>query len=229
MADKVVDLSLAKWGKTRTDGSADWRRKQNKRMRHHSRVVVSLKVLLPSLAAVLIGLVILWPQLRAQQDEAISLVASESDAAPQDQVMVNPRFFTVDEKGEPLNMTAENAFELPGESRRIQLNQVKADIVLKNDRFLALDADRAVYSQSADEIELLDAVNLYSEDGYELNTTQAAIRLKDKSLKGTAETFVRAPEGTAVSQGFEVEKNGTVIRLTGKTKVVFYPNRKDEE
>ncbi len=228
MAEKVVDLSLAKWGKTRTDGSADWRRKQNRRMRHHSRMVVSLKVLLPSLAALLVGLVILWPQLQARQDEAISIV-SETDAAPQDQMMVNPRFFTVDGKGEPLNMTAENAYELPGETRRIRLNNVKADLVLKDNRFLALDAAAAVYFQSKDAVELSESVNLYSEDGFELNTTQAQIGLKDQNLKGTAETFIRTPAGTAVSDGFEITDGGTVFRLTGKTKVVFYPNRKDEE
>lgn len=228
MAEKVVDLSLAKWGKTRTDGSADWRRKQNRRMRHHSRMVVSLKVLLPSLAALLVGLVILWPQLQARQDEAISIV-SETDAAPQDQMMVNPRFFTVDGKGEPLNMTAENAYELPGETRRIRLNNVKADLVLKDNRFLALDAAAAVYFQSKDTVELSESVNLYSEDGFELNTTQAQIGLKDQNLKGTAETFIRTPAGTAVSDGFEITDGGTVFRLTGKTKVVFYPNRKDKE
>lgn len=228
MAEKVVDLSLAKWGKTRTDGSADWRRKQNRRMRHHSRMVVSLKVLLPSLAALLVGLVILWPQLQARQDEAISIV-SETDAAPQDQMMVNPRFFTVDGKGEPLNMIAENAYELPGETRRIRLNNVKADLVLKDNRFLALDAAAAVYFQSKDTVELSESVNLYSEDGFELNTTQAQIGLKDQNLKGTAETFIRTPAGTAVSDGFEITDGGTIVRLTGKTKVVFYPNRKDEE
>lgn len=228
MAEKVVDLSLAKWGKTRTDGSADWRRKQNRRMRHHSRMVVSLKVLLPSLAALLVGLVILWPQLQARQDEAISIV-SETDAAPQDQMMVNPRFFTVDGKGEPLNMTAENAYELPGETRRIRLNNVKADLVLQDNRFLALDAAAAVYFQSKDAVELSESVNLYSEDGFELNTTQAQIGLKDQNLKGTAETFIRTPAGTAVSDGFEITDGGTIVRLTGKTKVVFYPNRKDEE
>lgn len=228
MAEKVVDLSLAKWGKTRTDGSADWRRKQDRRMRHHSRMVVSLKVLLPSLAALLVGLVILWPQLQARQDEAISIV-SETDAVPQDQMMVNPRFFTVDGKGEPLNMTAENAYELPGETRRIRLNNVKADLVLKDNRFLALDAAAAVYFQSKDTVELSESVDLYSEDGFELNTTQAQIGLKDQNLKGTAETFIRTPAGTAVSDGFEITDGGTIVRLTGKTKVVFYPNRKDEE
>ena len=182
MADKVVDLSLAKWGKTRTDGSVDWRRKQNIRMRHHSQVVVSLKVLLPSLAAVLIGLVILWPQLQARQDEAISIVSE--DTAPQDQVMINPRFFTVDDKGERLNIVAENAYELPGDTRKIQLNQVKADILSKDDRFVVLDAEHAVYAQSADSVDLSGAVNLYSEDGYELNTTQASIDAKHSGAGG---------------------------------------------
>ena len=165
---------------------------------------------------------------QARQDEAISIV-SETDAAPQDQMMVNPRFFTVDGKGEPLNMTAENAYELPGETRRIRLNNVKADLVLKDNRFLALDAAAAVYFQSKDAVELSESVNLYSEDGFELNTTQAQIGLKDQNLKGTAETFIRTPAGTAVSDGFEITDGGTIVRLTGKTKVVFYPNRKDEE
>lgn len=227
MADKVVDLSLAKWGKTRTDGSVDWRRKQNIRMRHHSQVVVSLKVLFPSLAAVLIGLVILWPQLRARQDEAISIVSEST--APQDQVMVNPRFFTVDDKGERLNMVAENAYELPGDTRRVQLNQVKADLVTKNDRFVALDAEHAVYGQAADSVELTGTVNLYSEDGWELNTTQASIDLKTQNIAGYAETFVRAPAGTATSQGFQILNNGTLVRLTGKTHAVFHPDRKDEQ
>ena len=139
------------------------------------------------------------------------------------------RFFTVDGKGEPLNMTAENAYELPGETRRIRLNNVKADLVLKDNRFLALDAAAAVYFQSKDTVELSESVNLYSEDGFELNTTQAQIGLKDQNLKGTAETFIRTPAGTAVSDGFEITDGGTIVRLTGKTKVVFYPNRKDEE
>ena len=58
MTRKVVDISDVKWGKTRTGGAADWQRRQKRRMRTHSRLVVSLKILFPSMAAVLIGLVI---------------------------------------------------------------------------------------------------------------------------------------------------------------------------
>ncbi len=228
MADKIVDISDIKWGKTQTKGAADWQRRQKKRMRHHSRLVVSLKVLFPSLAAVMIGLVILWPQMKAQQEENISLISSEVVDLPNDQAMINPRFFTVDEKGEPFNLTAETAFELPGETRRVQLDLIKADLLMKDDRWFALDAKVGIYSQVDDTMELLKQVNLYTETGEEIETTQALINMKNRDILGSKEVFVRTPSGYAKAEGFSVTQDGTVIRLTGKTRAVFYAQDKDQ-
>lgn len=201
-----------------------------KRMRHHSRLVISLKVLFPSLAAVMIGLVILWPQMKAQQEENISLIASEVDQLnlPDDQAMVNPRFFTVDEKGEPFNLTAQTAFELPGDTRRIQLDTIRADLLMRNDQWFALDAAAGIYSQADDTMELLRQVNLYTETGDEISTTQALINMKNRDILGSKDVFLRTPSGYARAQGFSVTQNGTVIRLTGKTRAVFYPEDGEE-
>ena len=230
MADKVVDLSDVQWGKTQTGGAVDWQRRQKKRMRHHSQLVVSLKVLFPSLAAVMIGLVIIWPQMKAQQDEAVSLLASETEQynMPNDQMMSNPRFFTVDEKGEPFNLTAESAFELPGETRRVQLNSIQADILMRGDRWFALDARTGIYSQADDTMELLEQVNLYTQTGNEMETTQALINMKNQDIFGNQDVFLRSGQGYARAQGFSVTQNGTVIRLTGKTRVVFSPDIEEE-
>lgn len=229
MVDKVVDLSDVKWGKTRTKGVADWQRRQRKRMRHHSRLVISLKVFFPSLAAVMVGLVILWPQMKAQQDESISLVASETDQLnlPSDQSMLNPRFFTVDQKNEPFSLTAGVAFELPGDVRRVRLDDIQADLLMQNDRWFALDATVGVYSQSTDTMELLKQVNLYTETGEEIETTQALINMRNRDISGTQDVFLRTPSGYAHAQGFSVTQDGTVFRLTGKTRAVFYSE--DEE
>ena len=230
MAEKVVDLSKAEWGKTRTSGAADWQHRQRRRMRYHSRIVISLKVLFPSLAAVMIGLVIAWPQMKAQQEEAVSLLASETEqkGTPDDQAMINPRFFTVDEKGEPFNLTADTAFELPGENRRIRLNEVKADVLLEHDRWIAVDAQTGIYSQSDDTMELSEQVNLYTQTGDEMETTQALINLKNRDIFGNRDVFLRSETGYARAQGFSVTENGTVIRLKGKTRVVVYPENEEE-
>lgn len=230
MAEKVVDLSDVKWGKTRTDGAVEWQRRQKRKMRHHSRLVISLKVLFPSLAALMVGLVIVWPQMKAQQDEAVSLLATETEQmnVPDDQVMVNPRFFTVDEKNEPFNLTAESAFELPGEKRRVRLEAVKADILKHNDRWIALDAATGVYSQADDTMELLKQVNLYTQTGEEMETTQALINMKNRDITGKKDVLLRSSRGWAKAQGFSVTRNGTVFRLKGKTRVVIYPESEDK-
>ena len=230
MAQKIVDLSDVKWGKTQTKGVADWQRRQKKRMRYHTRLVVSLKVLFPSLAAVMIGLVIVWPQMKAQQEEAVSLLASEAEQTnvPDDQVMVNPRFFAIDEKGEPFNLTAETAFELPGETRRIQLDAIKADVLKHNDRWIAVDAQKGIYSQAEDTMELLEKVNLYTQTGEEIETTQALINMKNRDIVGHQEVFLRSSSGHAKAEGFSVTQDGTVVRLTGKTRAVVYPEDEEE-
>ena len=228
MAQKVVDISDVKWGKTRTGGAADWQRRQKRRMRTHSRLVVSLKILFPSLAAVLIGLVIVWPQLNAQQEEQISLLASDVKdmAVPDDQAMVNPRFFAVDEKGEPFNLVAKKAFELPGETRRVRLNDIKADLLRRDNRWFALDSDVGVYSQKDDAMELSGQVYLYTETGEEIETTGAVVNMKTRDISGREKVFVRMPAGIAEADGFSVSQKGTVIRLTGKTRAVFYPENR---
>lgn len=230
MAEKIVDLSDVKWGKTQTSGVADWQRRQKRRMRYHSRLVVSLKVLFPSLAAIMIGLVVVWPQMKAQQEEAISLLASEAEQmnTPDDQVMVNPRFFTVDEKGEPFNLSAEVAFELLGDDRRIQMNAVKADILKSDDFWIALDAETGIYSQTEETMELLKQVNVYTQSGEEIETTQALINIKNRDIVGNEDVLLRSEAGYARAQGFSVTQNGTVIKLTGKTRVVIYPDDKEE-
>lgn len=230
MEDKVVDLSKTKWGKTRTDGAVDWQRRQKRRMRHHSRLVVLLKVVLPSIAALMVGLVILWPQLKAQHEETFSLIASQSEKLdfPEQQAMVNPRFFTVDEKGEPFNLTAQTAVEIPGDGRRVQLNNINADVLLEGEKWYALDAQTGIYSQADDTMELLDQVNVYTENGYEAETTQALINMKNRDIIGNRKTRVRTPAGYADAEGFSILENGTVLKLNGRTRAVFYPERKEK-
>lgn len=182
------------------------------------------------MAAVMIGLVIVWPQMNAQQEEAVSLLASETEQLnlPKDQMMVNPRFFTVDDKGEPFNMTADAAFELPGEMRRIQLEGIKADVLKENGQWIAVDSDIGIYSQANNTMELLEKVNLYTQSGGEMETTQALINLKSRDIFGEKDVFVRTSLGYARAQGFSVTQDGTIIKLNGKTHAVFYPDDKEK-
>lgn len=227
--EKVVELKRPlQWGKMRTDGVADWRRKQERRMSRHSRFVVMMKVLLPSLAALLVGLIILWPQLNAQK-EGFALAAADAEriGLPEEQAMVNPRFFSIDQSGQPFNMTATEAFEMEGETRRVRLNGVRADVSVKNGRWYALDAETALYTQATDILDLSGQVNVYTDGGLELETTQAGISILTHDINGSRRTLVRGEDGYAVSEGFSVTNEGKVVRLSGKSRLIFYPPKED--
>ena len=125
-------------------------------------------------------------------------------------------------------MTAESAFELPGEKRRIQLESVKADILKQKDRWIALDAAVGVYSQAEETMELSKQVNLYTQTGEEIETTHALISIKNRDIVGNRDVLLRSSLGFARAQGFSVTQDGTVFRLMGKTRVVLYPETEEE-
>lgn len=229
MEEKVVELKQPlQWGKMRTEGVSDWRRKQERRMSRHSRFVVLMKVFLPSLAAILVGLIILWPQFNAQKDSfALEAADAKQIGIPEEQTMVNPRFFSVDQSGQPFNMTAASAYELEGDVRRVRLDGVRADVAAKNGRWYALDADHAVYTQANDMLDLSGKVNIYTDEGYELETTQASVSVLTHDITGKERTMMRGADGYAVSDGFAVSDEGKIVRLTGKSQLIFYPPKED--
>ena len=213
------------WGRNETSNSSEWRRRQAGRVRRHTRLVVFLRVVLPSIAAVLVGLIILWPQLKAQKEE-FSFINTDYDktAFPENQVMENPRLFVVDSDNEPINITARSANEIPSETgRRVQMRELKADILLENDTWLALDADVAEYAQEENQVEFQKQVNLYSDKGYELETTHAVIDISSKNITGDRTTHASGRVGTIVSDGFGVYDNGRRLVFTGNVKMQLYP------
>lgn len=223
--DKNIVQMPYVWGKNETSNSSEWRRKQAGRVRRHTRLVVFLRIILPSVAAVLVGLIILWPQLKAQKDE-FSLVSTRFDksALPENQVMVNPRLFVVDSKNQPMNFTAKSANEIAGGSgRRVRLDSVQADVVLANDAWVAVDAKAAEYSQESNTLELQEQVNLYSDRGYELETTQAVVDINNKNIFGKRKTTARGRIGTVDADGFGVYDKGARLMFTGRVKMVLYP------
>lgn len=227
---KIISLPLPEiWGKNETPGSDVWRRQQAKRARRHSRFVFFLRIVLPSIAALLIGLLILWPQLQAQK-EGFSLADMnlEQFSFPDDQVMENPRLFVVDDDNRPVNVTAKTAKEAgDAEGRKVLLNTVEADMMLKQDVWVALDAQKALYSQDENRIELQEKVNIYSDKGYELETTQAFVNVNNKEIIGNQKTKGQGPSGYVESDGFAVYEGGNRLAFTGNVRLFFYPEKEN--
>ncbi|RAU23987.1 LPS export ABC transporter periplasmic protein LptC [Paramagnetospirillum kuznetsovii] len=175
-----------------------------------------MKVLLPSLAALLLALVVVWPKL-AMEDKRFQIgFANLPSAKVETLAMQNARYFGVDESNRPFAVTSDLAVQEPGNSDLIHLQAPKADFTSSSGANIVVDAVTGLYHQSTKILDLSGGVNLYHDAGYELHTPTAVIDLGHNSGKGFDPVDGHGPQGRIESTGFELAGKGREIIFTGK-------------
>ncbi|OSQ31655.1 MULTISPECIES: LPS export ABC transporter periplasmic protein LptC [Thalassospira] len=190
-------------------------------------IVNMLKLVLPLIAASLVALVVLWPQIEKVQESGFRLGFSTTpDDLMENVTMSNPRFFGVDGNKQPFTVTANDAVEQPENGERlahVHLDAPQADITLEDGSWIALTADEGFYTESDELLDLVGTVNMYHDQGFEIHTEQAEIALNSGSAKGNEPVDGQGPFGTIKSDtGFELEDKGAVIRFLGNARLVIF-------
>ena len=186
------------------------------------------KVVLPIVAVVLIGLVILWPHLRTEDLRFRIGFAALKANVDGDPNLLNPRYVGTDNKNEPYSVTADIAKKLDGEGEdvRVGLDLPKADITLKDGTWLVLTANNGIYSRADRSLDLIGKVNLFHDAGYEFHTEKAHVDLADGTAEGNVPVDGQGPFGTLNAQGFRMLDKGRTIIFIGKSKMVLQPGAK---
>lgn len=216
---------------TAQHGTADWpappppkgRRARRLPLAGYSRMVFLMKVLLPSIAVVLVGLVIAWPEL-ISDDNRFRLSAVRIDQRDADTLrMVNPRYVGTDDRNQPFTVTADIAMQSSGNADLVTLDQPKADLALQDGSWVALTASDGMYYRDRQSIDLKGAVNIFHDSGYEFRSESALIDLKAGTAAGKETVTGQGPGGDIEAEGFQILDRGARILFTGKARLVMYP------
>ena len=190
----------------------------------YSRFVSTMKLLLPTAAVVLIALIALWPHLQPQDNRFrigfAALKARETD----DPAMVNARYVGTDKNSQLFSITADLAKNLLRGVPEVELEMPKADISLDDGSWLVLTAETGIYNRNFKTLDLIGAVNLFQDSGYEIRTQKAYVDLEHGIAVGTVPVEGQGPFGELYAQGFHLEEKGKIITFTGKAKLVLYPS-----
>lgn len=200
------------------------RRERRSSVARYTRFVGIAKLLLLTLAAGLVVLLIVWSQINLDETR---LRIGITDFAPEDVDslnMVNPRFEGIDNENRPFSITADLASQADEQGRIIGLTQPRADVTLADGAWVALMADAGRYDRETERLELEGSVSLFHDRGFELHTSRAEIDLKEGVASGDHEVRGHGPAGELVGEGFRVTGEGDRLILTGRSRVVLYPN-----
>lgn len=181
-----------------------------------------LKLLLPSVAAILIGVVAIWPQINPRNDRIPLGFASVSKEEIDSLRMVKPRYIGIDARNQPYAITADTATQIGKGTNLVELEQPKADITLRNGTWVALTANSGTFSQQQHIIQLSENVNLFHDAGYDFHTNSAYIDLSAGTAYGQEPIEGQGPFGNIKAQGFRVIDRGERVIFTGKAKMTIY-------
>lgn len=185
----------------------------------HSHFVSAMKIALPALAALLLGLVVVWPKL-SHLDSGFKLgFANLSPKAVDTLMMKNARYFGIDESNRPFAVTADTATQEPGNQDLIHLVNPKADFTSNSGANIVVDAVAGIYHQSTKVLDLSGGVNLYHDTGYEIHTPTATMELASNSARGFDPVEGHGPQGAIRSTGFEITGKHHDITFTGKSQL----------
>jgi lipopolysaccharide export system protein LptC len=192
--------------------------------RGYARLVRVLRYALPAVAALMVALVVAWPQLIGGGAGLIAPVLESDQLEGADGMrMSNPRYVGRTSDAEPIGVSAVSAYVDPAQPDRIHLQQVAAEIARAGQRDLQLLAGAGIYDRAAEDVDLSGGVELTTSDGYRFETPSVFLNLQRGQGIGSEPIAGAGPSGTIAAERFEFEDGGERLRFMGRVRVTLHP------
>lgn len=195
----------------------------NRRRNAYARFVRLLRVILPTLAAILIGLVVLWPQISPRHDR-FRIGFADLEVSDDGLSMIRPRYVGTDEQSRPFSISASSVRNLVPDGETMLLDEPEAEITLQDGSWVTVTADTGVYDVDENALTLSGAVRLYHDEGYSLETTKAYVDLAQSVITGDEAVSGHGPSGFLEGTGFRVGDNGLTIDVRGPARMIINPS-----
>ncbi len=187
----------------------------------HSRFVRAAKLLLPSIAAVLIGLLLIFPSLRKDARD-IRLDITRPKKSELEKLHVEDTvFYITDKKNRVNNFLADKIDETAPGSKLIKLVNPEGIVPSDDDTWLSLKAPVGYYNQNENLLELRDDVELFHSEGTSIKTPQAFYHFGQERGYGDKQVRAQGFWGNLTSEGFEFLNSESILSFTGHTDMTI--------
>jgi lipopolysaccharide export system protein LptC len=200
-----------------------------RRPARRSRLADVLRILLPLLALIVVGLVLAWPHIMPGPGGIAVPTFVPGDADEPDRLrMDSPRYVGETGPNRPYEVTARSASLDPLGANIVHLDRPAADIALGEDGDIRVKARNGTYIRDSERLLLDGGIELITSTGYRFVTPSARVNLAQGQIRGWLPIEGAGPAGTLSADRFEIHGAGEVLRFDGRVKVtVLSPARSD--
>lgn len=187
---------------------------------NYTRFVALSKRFLWLLVASMVGLVVWIASYNTGENGARVVFSNMPKSSILQNIMSKPHYQGIDVRGRPYTVTADKAVQVDKDN--VSLENIRADMVMSNGVWIALDAGFGILNLQTKMLELSKGVNVFYDGGYEFRTNYAHVDIQEGSAYGDAPIEGQGGLGTLQADGFFVGKRGEAIRFKGSVKMVIY-------
>lgn len=188
----------------------------------YSRFVRIMKVMLPLIAFSLIVLVVVYSTMGNERGN-MRIVPTNRGALDNDRQLVAPKLTGTDGRGQPFTVTAKAATQAPGKARRMDIEDVVADVTMQDKSWVQVSAPLGQLDVEGKTLDLSKTINIFSDRGYECHTDSARYDFGAGLLKGDQPINCQGPLGLIQAQRFEGLREPGVMRFLGGVSTTYFP------
>lgn len=182
-----------------------------------------LRLALPLLALVLIGLVI--ARLATDPQKATLTTADlpqDEKTVPGQIEMVAAKYQGVDGEGRAYTITADTASRDMQNQNTVLLQNPAGDIIMPDGSALSVRAQHGRYDTATTDMQLSQDVVLTHGDGYEMQLQSLAGNIKAREAITRDPVHIKGPAGTLHAQGMDIQDTGMMIVFQGPVQMTLY-------
>ena len=188
---------------------------KNSELSRHTKFIRLTKLLLPSLAALLIGLLIIFPSLKQTNDEFTIDITLPKKGELEKLHMENTTFYITDKNNRVTNLTATNIDETAPGSKLIKLNQPEGIIPSSDTAWINIKSPTGFFNQTENILKLTDGVEMFYSDGMSVNTFEAEFNFTTSVGSGRSHVSGQGVFGDVEAEGFELYNQTGVLVFIG--------------
>lgn len=187
-----------------------------RRMTSHSRVVFLLKLALPSIIALFLGLIIVVPQFIDEVKKFKIDMPTIDTTSNVSFTMDNGTFYGQGEKDSLFSLKVEN-FKEKRDDMSMLFKKINGKIFLSDGSWIDISTDNGNYKKTDNKFLMTGNIFIYDNEENKVYSDEAVVNLKDMSVYGNKPIKAITSFGEIESQGFDFKKNDKYI-FTGKVK-----------
>lgn len=137
-------------------------------------------------------------------------------------IMQKPRYQGVDVHNRPFTVDADSGLQQDKDT--VLLKNVSADMTTDNNSWIVLKSGTGIIRNATKQMDLLNAVELFYEGGYQFRTDHAHVDIGKGTVTGDSYIEGQGGAGTIQAKSFSVAERGNIINFNDSVRMMLYPN-----